>query len=622
MTPALHEQDVVRDEMAAILALRIRIALLVSVCATVSVFALDAFGRGRVDLPTAGAYILLVAVLWGLWRVTHVVSWTRSVALGTLTIGFYSLLLAISPFPVRGPGLVYLMLVLAMGTAAYLPWGAGPQAVSICLSFIALVVKAYDASDPTAALIGLFTRGPIVAVVTVLIARELHRQMVARVEEGLKRHQRELELKDEVEVSTALARVGAEMLAVADSPELLDEVCRLMAEAIRSDTAHVFLLNPKENIYSCIASHGNTVEEQEVLRVLRIPAYIVEPVLGELQSAGTDLLQVDHEDVGIRILHEYLVPEGVVRSLVLELRRRGELAGLLTAGRRHRNVPFTRTEERVAHGIGQLATLGLQTMALLTSLRQANLLKSEFVATMSHELRTPLHILMGYTDLVLEGEFGKLNQDQTRILGLIDKSARDLLELINTTLDLSRLDAGRVRVDISSFTVRDLLDEISVDMRPTIATNERIRFVIDAPPNLPRLSTDKSKLKVVLKNLLSNSYKFTDHGVIEVRARMAASGIEFLIIDSGSGISPAAQAVIFDAFQQGEASLTRSRGGVGLGLYIVRRLAALLGGTASLAATSPAGSTFSVWVPLEYRGLETVSDPTPVATTETAEVSV
>jgi signal transduction histidine kinase len=223
-------------------------------------------------------------------------------------------------------------------------------------------------------------------------------------------------------------------------------------------------------------------------------------------------------------------------------------------------------------------------------------MESELVATMSHELRTPLNIVLGYVDLLLEQAYGALAPEQAEALRHIEKSARELLDLINTMLDLSRLEAGRMTLEVRETCVADLIHEIDVETRP-LQEKPGLDFVCHVPPSLPPLYTDPLKLKVVLKNLVVNALKFTDPGSVMVDVYCREGGLEFCIADTGGGIAPEAVPTIFEPFQQGAGSKTRRRGGVGLGLYIVRRLLDMLGGTISVESDLGRGSIFRVWIP-------------------------
>ena len=219
--------------------------------------------------------------------------------------------------------------------------------------------------------------------------------------------------------------------------------------------------------------------------------------------------------------------------------------------------------------------------------------KSEFIATLSHELRTPLSVILGYIELLLDESFGSIPVQQRDVLNRIQQNSSQLLELIAELLDLSRIDAGRLPVELSQVGVSDLLRIVE---RETLSWRSQtaLDFVWQIDENLPLVCTDPAKLKVIIKNLIGNAIKFTKEGRITVETQSHAEGVEIRIADTGIGISPESLPVIFEPFQQ----LDGARGqGTGLGLHIVKRMLALLGGSISVDSEVGRGSTFCVWVP-------------------------
>jgi signal transduction histidine kinase len=290
-------------------------------------------------------------------------------------------------------------------------------------------------------------------------------------------------------------------------------------------------------------------------------------------------------------------------ALIMPLRRGTELIGFHAAGHRDPRRHFSAIHNRIATGIAQLASVALEHARVRRELEEANRLKSDFVATMSHELRTPLNILIGYGDILREGGYGPLADEQLEVLTRMDRSARQLLELISATLDLSRLDAGRPPLDIAEVDLPALLRDLEQDFGGR-DEKPRVELRWEVPTNPPPLRTDRGKLAVILKNLIGNALKFTDEGSVTVRLRPWATGIEFRVEDTGIGIPADAQEVIFDPFRQAEASSTRQHGGVGLGLYVVRRLLDLLGGTIALTSEVGRGAVFTVWLPQDPEDTE------------------
>jgi PAS domain S-box-containing protein len=236
----------------------------------------------------------------------------------------------------------------------------------------------------------------------------------------------------------------------------------------------------------------------------------------------------------------------------------------------------------------------------------ANYTKSEFLATMSHELRTPLNVILGYADLLLEETFGSLSEEQARPLRRINSNARELLDLITAVLDMSRLEAGRLPMEVQEVELLALLEEIKAETQG-VQEQSDLDFVWKVEDELPPLYTDPGKLKVVLKNLIGNAVKFTKEGCITVEAQGCLGGVEIKVIDTGIGIPPEALGLIFEPFRQADSSMTRLHEGTGLGLHIVKRLLELLGGTVAVESEVGRGSTFRVWVPRECPAFPDVS---------------
>ncbi len=275
--------------------------------------------------------------------------------------------------------------------------------------------------------------------------------------------------------------------------------------------------------------------------------------------------------------------------------------GGFSAGYRGRTISFTLQQERIAEGVAQLGSLALEDARLLEELQQANRLKDDFLATMSHELRTPLNIVMGYTDLLLEGDSGRLTTEQSDFLQRVRKAAHQELELVIAMLDVSRLEAGRLVVEIGEVYLPELLSELAAEAQELLREKPTVSYSWQVAPRLPVLHTDRLKLKVVLKNLLGNAAKFTDWGRISMETYPRGDGVEFCVADTGMGMTLKTQEVMFEMFRQGDDSTTRHFGGVGLGLYIVRRMLEFLGGTVTVESKPGQGSTFRVWIPQHKR---------------------
>ncbi|WP_206242986.1 response regulator [Novosphingobium terrae] len=234
-------------------------------------------------------------------------------------------------------------------------------------------------------------------------------------------------------------------------------------------------------------------------------------------------------------------------------------------------------------------------------LEQASQYKSDFLANMSHELRTPLNSLLILAKLLSDNPLENLTAEQVKFARTIQSSGSDLLNLINDILDLSKIEAGHVEIRPESVAVERLVKEVQQTFDP-VARERKLEFAVEIAPECPPLiETDAHRLQQVLKNLLSNAFKFTEQGKVDLTIRRAAEGrVALAVRDTGIGMTPEQQHSVFDAFRQADGTISRKYGGTGLGLSISRELARLLGGTISLRSALGQGSTFTVEIPVTY----------------------
>ncbi len=234
------------------------------------------------------------------------------------------------------------------------------------------------------------------------------------------------------------------------------------------------------------------------------------------------------------------------------------------------------------------------------SLRRTSEVKSRVVSNVSHEFRTPLNSILGLTRLLLARTDGPLTPEQEKQLGFILRSATELSELINDLLDLSKMEAGKIRLHASRFAVSDLFSALRGMSRP-LQTRPEVGLSFDEPPaDLPLLHTDEGKISQVLRNLISNALKFTERGEVRVSVARADDHVVFRVRDSGVGIAPRDHERIFEEFTQLENPLQKAVKGTGLGLSLSRKLAELLAGTLTVESQLGQGATFHLRVPIVH----------------------
>ncbi|MEA3193783.1 MAG: hypothetical protein QOD26_2116 [Betaproteobacteria bacterium] len=229
--------------------------------------------------------------------------------------------------------------------------------------------------------------------------------------------------------------------------------------------------------------------------------------------------------------------------------------------------------------------------------------KSEFLAHMSHELRTPLNAIIGFTRIVMRNSQARLEAKQFENLEKIHASGERLLGLINSVLDLSKIEAGRLEVHAGEFALAGVLEQCLRTVEPLVRA-DAVALVPEFNGELPRMYADEEKLRQIVINLLSNAVKFTERGAVRLRAQAANGSVAIAVSDTGIGIPADKHDLIFEEFAQADASSTRGYGGTGLGLAIARRLARLMGGDVTVESAPGSGSTFRLSLPLRYASRE------------------
>jgi signal transduction histidine kinase len=514
--------------------------------------------------------LFLLAVLR--WRPRPAIVWSIAVFTVNATYGLFALGDLVKGHEATAP---LLSLTCSMTAAALLPWGLTAQITTAVLTTVGNVVVQRLAGvtwsmlvDPAASM--LAAQGVAVYVVVEL---ERFRRERRRVEADLEARARTEAVRAEVRGACAEPRPPAERL-------------RRCVEVIAShlEVPAAALLGPD-------GDHPGGVRAATGLAAAEHPL-LVDTVRGALAGAGHAVVLADHPELearwalrrGLGFLSVHPLVAGNEGNGLLVLLapapladdacgRAGAIADTLAGG-----LAYLRTEE--AKG------------TLLAELERANHVKTEFVSTMSHELRTPLNVIMGYTEMLDDPTCS----DPAFALGRIRQANAELLELIEATLDLNRLEAGRDEPTYDDVGLGDLWQELAEEFAPA-AQRAGLHLEWTAEAHLA-LRTDRRKLKTILKNLVGNALKFTTRGGVRVRAARAGGQCVVTVEDTGVGIPAASLPHIFEMFRQVDSSDRRSYGGVGLGLHIVQRLCRQLDAEVGVASQLGRGTTFTIRFPL------------------------
>ncbi|MBI3784328.1 MAG: GAF domain-containing protein [Deltaproteobacteria bacterium] len=414
-------------------------------------------------------------------------------------------------------------------------------------------------------------------------------QTAVAIESALARDREE----EEGQVSAALLHVARAIRESLKEAEVVSQIAGSARSVLGCDWTFVSLWEDERKLFRVVATEGFTPEASEEMQLVEFHLKDF-PETQELRADQP--VEYPEPPAHAAMLFERW---GGSSMLTQPISRGGAMIGTLAAGYRKRRGAFPARERRIIEGIAAQAAVALDNARLVEDLRRANDMKSEFLGTMSHELRTPLAAIIGYADLMREGVMGPLQPQQDQVLDRMLINGRSLLDLINTTLDVNRLESGRVAVEVSSFALNDLFTELRMELtaRPSKEVVPVIWPVLQRPIVV---RTDRGKLKVILRNLLENALKFTAEGSVSVSVSPGSSEqrVQLAVSDTGIGIPPQEQKVIFEMFRQVEGARDRSRSGVGLGLYLVRRYAQLLGGEVAVESSPGLGSKFKLDIPI------------------------
>lgn len=374
-------------------------------------------------------------------------------------------------------------------------------------------------------------------------------------------------------IKLSVTRMGCEVVAMASSgDEAISKAAEIRPELIMMD---IMIKGAKDGIDT-----AEEIMEQHAIPVIYLTAYADAKTLERSKAsepAGYILKPINDLQMQIAIemgLHKHLTEQKLKASEKALQEERAMLA--------------RRVEERTR----ELSMANAE-------LSRASRLKDQFLANMSHELRTPLTIIIGITDILNDQAYGPINEKQQQQMGMITKSGRHLLALVNDILDISRIEAGKLKITLQDVPVNEIC-QAAIEMTQAAADKKNITITYTPDADVTILKADYSRLRQILVNLLNNAVKFTSEkgeAGLEVKGNSTKGYVRFTVYDTGVGISDEILARMFKPFAQADGSLTRRHGGSGLGLALVSRLCEMHGGSVAVESEIGKGSRFSVKLP-------------------------
>ena len=429
-----------------------------------------------------------------------------------------------------------------------------------------------------------------------LVLRPTHADVYARRVTGIARRtatglvvEARLEAEDDRE---ALHDVARRLAEVTDMAEVLRTLCEIAARQCHGTGAAV--LRMTGNLGEVVAASGELLPARG--RCFELSG----SMMGEALTRGV-LVSEDNFNTSGRPLQRVVPDLTLGPVLVAPLHAHGDTLGVLAVGRAIGARPFRERDEQRLRNLSDHAALAVHKSLLLQQAQSADRAKGRFLATMSHELRTPLTALAGYNELLADQVIGPMSDPQLDIIERMRSVTTHLSAMIEEILSFTSLEEGRETVRPSDFLAEDLVRAAVAVVEPMVE-QKGLRLHVQLPFSSVRMTSDIDKARQILVNLLGNAVKFTDSGAVTLRLSRGARAVRVDIVDTGIGIAADELPRLFRPFAQVDTGLTRRHGGTGLGLYISRRLATLLGGHIEVESAPGMGSTFTIVLPVAWEG--------------------
>jgi signal transduction histidine kinase len=399
----------------------------------------------------------------------------------------------------------------------------------------------------------------------------------------------------------ALGEVSQAVNSTLDLETVLSTIVAKAAQLSGTEAGAIYGYDEQAREFHLRATYGMDQELIDALTQRHID--LDDPNIGEVFAQREPLQVADLKEEAASELNKIALRAGYRARMVAPLLRGEDIVGMLVV-RRRTPGEFAKNTVDIIKTFAAQSALAIQNARLFheiedksRQLEEASQHKSQFLANMSHELRTPLNAILGYTELMADGAYGEPSEKMLGILKRLEANGRHLLGLINDVLDLSKIEAGQLELELSDYSVQDIAQAVRSTLEP-LAADKKLAFKVEMAAGLPSGHGDGRRLTQVLINLVGNAIKFTDAGEVAIKAE-ANNGLFYVSVrDTGPGISGGDQAKLFQEFQQADNAITKKKGGTGLGLAISKRIIEMHGGKIWVESQLGQGSTFAFTLPV------------------------
>ena len=412
------------------------------------------------------------------------------------------------------------------------------------------------------------------------------------------------DLSQSVEELSALGAVSQAINSTLDIEAVLTTIVAKAVQLSGTEAGTIYTFDESRQELRLRATHGMDEAMIAAIRDRRIG--VGETAIGKAAAERTPV-QIPDVSKDSSLVLDVVVRAGYRAVLIVPLLRPEQIVGALVV-RRKTPGEFPKSTVELLGTFAEQSVLAIQNARLFREiedkgrqLAEASQHKSQFLANMSHELRTPLNAILGYTELMADGAYGEPSEETLGVLKRLEANGKHLLGLINDVLDLSKIEAGQLVLELSDYCMEDIAQTVRSTLEP-LAADKKLAFKIELAPQLPPGRGDGRRLTQVLINLVGNAIKFTDAGEVAIKAEANNGSFNVSVRDTGPGISAADQTRLFQEFQQADNAITKKKGGTGLGLAISKRIIEMHGGKIWVESQLGQGSTFAFKLPVIVEG--------------------